>query len=317
MDLTIAPPVHTLNAITFDVEEWFHAANLGIPPERWSIPPSRLDKPLDAILTLLDQRRVRGTFFILGWVASHRPELVRRIHEAGHEIASHGYLHRPIKGQSRSTFIRDVARSKKGLEDLIGRPVLGYRAPGYSIGRETDWALDVLAELGFTYDSSIYPVRSPHRRYGVTGAPLGPYRVRPGLWEFPLPTLHLPAMRLPAATGAYLRIAPLTVTRWAIRQNQRRAIPTVVNVHPWELDAGQPRLPVSWWPRFLHYTNLHTTHGKLARLLADYRFAPLATLHRAYDLQSLARPRSLPVDAVWGTPTVARQPPRPYCVVGR
>ena len=303
--------------MTFDVEEWFHAANLGIPPERWSIPPSRLDQPVDAILALLGQQGVRGTFFILGWVASRRPELVRRIHEEGHEIASHGYLHRPIRGQSRSAFSRDVGRSKAILEDLIGRPVVGYRAPGYSVGRETNWALDVLAELGFTYDSSIYPVRSPHRRYGVTGTPLGPYRIRPGLWEFPLPTLRLPGLRVPAATGAYLRIAPLAVTRWALRQNQRQAIPTVVNIHPWELDPGQPRLPVSWWPRFLHYANLHTTRAKLARLLAEYRFAPLGTLRRTCESPSAARPRSLPAHAVLCSPNASQQPLRPDSVVGR
>ena len=317
MGPTIVPPVPTINAMTFDVEEWFHAANLGIPPAQWSIPPSRLDQPLDAILSLLGQHGVRGTFFILGWVVSRKPELVRRIHEEGHEIASHGYLHRSIRGQSRSAFTRDVVRSKAILEDLIGQPVFGYRAPSYSISRETDWALDVLLELGFNYDSSIYPVRSPHRRYGVTGTPLEPYRIRPGLWEFPLPTLRLPGMRVPAATGAYLRIAPLRVTRWAIHQNQRQAIPTVVNVHPWELDVDQPRLPVSWWPRFLHYTNLHTTYGKLARLLSEYRFASLDTLRRAYELQFAARPRSLPVEAVLGTRPMSRPPSRPEYVVGR
>ena len=297
--------------MTFDVEEWFQAANLGIPPERWNIPPSRLDQPLDAILDLLGQQGVQGTFFILGWVASRRPELVQRIHEQGHEIASHGYLHRPIGGQSRSAFARDVGRSKAILEDLIGWPVVGYRAPGYSVGRETTWALDVLAELGFTYDSSIYPVRSPHRRYGVTGTPLGPYQIRPGLWEFPLPTLRLPGLRVPAATGAYLRIAPLAVTRWALRQNQRQAIPTVVNVHPWELDPGQPRLPVSWWPRFLHYTNLHTTRGKLARLLAEFRFAPMGALRRTYESLSAARPRSMPAQAVLYSPNPSQQPLKP------
>ena len=132
-----------MNAMTFDVEEWFHAANLGIPPERWSIPRSRLDQPLEAILTLLGHEGIQGTFFILGWVASRRPELVRRIHEEGHEVASHGYLHRPLRGQSRSAFARDVGRSKAVLEDLTGGPVVGYRAPGYSVGRETGWALDV------------------------------------------------------------------------------------------------------------------------------------------------------------------------------
>ena len=274
------PEETAAGAMTFDVEEWFHAHNLRIPYHDWVGLPLRLERPVDDILTLLDRYDTRATFFILGWVAKRSPAIVRRIHTAGHEIASHGFRHQPITGQTPLQFREDVRASKALLEDLIQEAITGYRAPSYSIGRDTGWALDELEQVGFTYDSSIYPVRAPHGRYGVAASPLRPYRVRARLWEFPLPTWRVFGRRIPAATGAYLRLFPLGLTTRAIDQNLHRAIPVVVNMHPWELDPEQPRRTVPLWNGMLHYTNLRTTRGKLESLLQAYRFAPLSDMQR-------------------------------------
>ena len=285
----------SLNALTFDVEEWFQAENLKIPRAQWSELPSRLERPINETLALLDRYDTRATFFVLGWVASRQTVLIRRIRAAGHEIASHGYAHQPINQQSRVKFRDDVYASKLVLEDLLGEPITGYRAPGYSINHDTGWALDILGELGFAYDSSIYPVRAPHGRYGLPGAPLRPYRIRNRLWEFPLPTVSILGYRLPAATGGYLRLWPYRLTERAFRQNHRRGVPVVVNVHPWELDPDQPRQSAPLWNRTLHYTRLQTTRGRLARLLQTYQFVPLGTLQRHWEVATEPGvPRSMP-----------------------
>ncbi|MBU0716672.1 MAG: DUF3473 domain-containing protein [Planctomycetes bacterium] len=273
-----APPGPKVGALTFDVEEWFHAHNLSIPRSRWSLYPSRLERQIDDILATLDDHGTKATFFVLGQVAARNPSIVRRLWAAGHEIASHGYDHQSITELDRSSFHEDVRHSQALLEDLTGQRVRGYRAPSYSLRPELGWPVDVLEQLGFAYDSSIYPVRAPHRRYGSPGTSLRPYRLRSSLWEFPLPTVRVMGLRLPVATGAYLRIWPPRVTMHAIQQNLRESIPVVVNVHPWELDVDQPRVQTSWWHRKLHYTNLHTTLPKLRRLLDTCRFKPLLEL---------------------------------------
>ncbi|MBI4718809.1 MAG: DUF3473 domain-containing protein [Planctomycetes bacterium] len=270
-----------VGAITIDVEEWFHARNLHITPVRWSELPSRVERSIVELLELLARHEVQATFFVLGWVAHRHAAMVRRIHNAGHEIASHGYWHHPVDRLTPAQFRGDVRASKAVLEDLVGEPVHGYRAPGYSISRSTLWALDELADAGFAYDSSIYPARAPHGRYGIRDAPRVPYQIRPGLWEFPLPTFSVLGYRVPAATGAYLRLWPFAVTRFALRQNRKRCVPVIVNVHPWELDPQQPRWPAHWWERALHYTSLGATAGRLERMLATQRFVPVRSLRAA------------------------------------
>lgn len=266
------------NAVTFDVEEWFHAANLAVPRQRWETLGSRLDEPIEKILSLLEEHQTRATFFVLGWLARRLPQLVRKIHDAGHEIASHGYWHESVTGQSRNEFADDVRLAKETIEEIIGHAVIGYRAPNYSINARTTWALAELEQQGFAYDSSVYPVRAPHGRYGSAGGPLRPYRIRPGLWEFPLPTMTILGRRIPAATGGYLRLCPMSITERALKQNARCNIPVVVNIHPWELDPDHPRWPAPWWKRALHYNNLHTTSHKLARLLKLHRFTAVSAL---------------------------------------
>ena len=298
------------HVLTFDVEEWFHARNLGVDRMRWSGFPSRLDKPIDTILALLAEHETHATFFVLGWVARRSPDLVRRIHRAGHEIASHGYGHRPIYEQTPAQFREDIHKSKSLLEEIIGTRVLGYRAPSYSIGPETDWALDILQDAGFAYDSSIYPTRAPHGRYGMPGTPLHPYRIRTGLWEFPLPTWRVLGWRVPAATGAYLRLAPLIVTRLAVNQNVRRGIPVVINLHPWELDPAQPRSAAPRWNRFLHYANLHTTQRKLSTLLGMYHFVRAYDLWRRCEPRPVSKPRREIIGSASGDGVRVRDPRR-------
>ncbi|MFQ5414111.1 MAG: XrtA system polysaccharide deacetylase [Phycisphaerae bacterium] len=281
--MTRAQPRHDTkpvpNALTFDVEEWFHAHNLGIDRGRWGALPSRLAGPIDDILALLDKYDTTATFFVLGWTAGRCPDLVRRIADAGHEVASHGFSHEPLTVLTRDTFRDDVRRSIDVLMDVTGRTVRGYRAPRYSVTDTDHWAFDELVALGFRYDSSVYPARAPHGRYGRSDAPLRPFRVRPGLWEFPLPVLRVLGRRFPVAAGAYLRLWPMVVTHHAFQQNRRDGIPMIVNVHPWELDPDQPRWPTTWRAGRVHYAQLTTTAGKLATLLDRHRFVPLERLH--------------------------------------
>jgi len=261
--------------LTFDLEEWFHAHNLGVPPSTWSYWPLRTPRIVDALLDLLDEHATMATFFVLGWLARRAPDMVRRIAARGHEIASHGYRHRLASEQSPHEFRRDVQTSRKLLEDLSNRPILGYRAPRYSIRPDMHWALNILEQSGFTYDSSVYPARSWHGKYGQEGTPRSPFRITGQLWEFPLPVWQVGSMKIPTATGAYFRIMPFWVTRQVIAQYTRLGIPAVINIHPWELDPHQPRYPAAKVSRLIHYMGLGGTWGKLRSLLSTHRFGPL------------------------------------------
>ncbi len=270
------------HAFTVDLEAWFHAHNLNIARSQWDELPLRLDEPVQQLLMLLEKHHTRATFFVLGYVARRQPSLVTAIHQAGHEIASHGMNHQRVDKLSESQFRDDVSRAKQTLESLIGEPVIGYRAPAYSIGSENHWSLDVLRELGMCYDSSIYPVRSPHSRYGVPGASLSPTTLDCGLYEFPLPTWKLFHHRLPAATGGYLRLWPMLITRQTFSQYDKANRPVVVNVHPWELDPGQPRQAVPFMRRLTHYTNLSKTLSRLDRVLSRHEFLTLRDMYQQY-----------------------------------
>jgi polysaccharide deacetylase family protein (PEP-CTERM system associated) len=269
------------NALTFDVEEYFHAEAFAgvLRPEEWPSLPSRVAASTERLLDLLDRSGTRATFFVLGWVAERQPALVREIHGLGHEVACHGHAHRMIQHLSREEFARDVSRAKTALEDLTGAPVIGYRAPTFSVMRETLWSLDVLAETGFLYDSSIFPIR--HDRYGIPDAPRFPHRLRTAgggeIAEFPLSTLPLLGQRMPVAGGGYFRLLPYGVTRWALRRlNTREGQPAIGYLHPWELDPGQPRLPVGVLARLRHTLNIGRTEVRLGRLLDDFDWAPVA-----------------------------------------
>lgn len=283
------------NALTFDVEEYFHAEAFArvLRPEEWPALESRVVATTERILDILDRERVRATFFILGWVAERQPDLVREIASLGHEIGCHGYGHRMIKHLTRSEFKRDVTRAKSALEDAIGHAVLGYRAPTFSITRETVWSLEVLCEAGFRYDSSIFPI--VHDRYGISDAPRFPHRLKAPngceVAEFPMSTVMLLGRRVPVAGGGYFRLMPYALTRRALRRINREGQPAMVYLHPWELDPDQPRLPVGPLTRIRHLVNIGKTEARLVRLLGDFAFGPAADVLAATGLLAIGDPK--------------------------
>jgi polysaccharide deacetylase family protein (PEP-CTERM system associated) len=264
-----------VNALTVDVEDYFQVWALSpyIPRSKWDETPARVERNVDLILQLLDEAGAHATFFTLGWVAERFPELVRRIAAAGHEIASHGYAHAKATDLDRERFLADILLAKTILQDIVGAEVRGYRAPSFSIGRDNEsWAYDCIAEAGYHYSSSVYPIRHDH--YGTPDAPRFPYRTRDDLLEVPITTARFLERNWPAGGGGYFRLMPYLVSRWLIqRVNEVDERPAIFYFHPWELDPGQPRVPgVDRKTRFRHYLNLHQTEHRLRRLLADFRW---------------------------------------------
>jgi polysaccharide deacetylase family protein (PEP-CTERM system associated) len=261
------------NALSFDIEDWFQVENLreACPIDSWDRQPLRVEVGTDIILSSLEAAGARATFFILGWIAERRPELVRRIAAAGHEIASHGYGHQLVYDMTPESFRADLRRSKTLLEDICGARVLGYRAPSFSITRGSMWAIDVLREEGFAYDSSVFPV-SVHDRYGMEEFGTKPFSWPNGLLEIPLAVAEIGKRKWPVAGGGYFRLLPYWVLRPLLKRINRGGQAFTFYLHPWELDSGQPRVQVAPWLGFRHYVNLRRTQPKLSQLLADFRF---------------------------------------------
>jgi polysaccharide deacetylase family protein (PEP-CTERM system associated) len=233
----------------------------------------------DLVLELLSRHGATATFFCLGWVARRQPSLIRRIAEAGHEVASHGWWHRRVTTLTRAEFRDDVRSSKRLLEDQAGRAVLGYRAPSFSIVPGREWALDVLIEEGYTYDSSLFPIRRPGYGYPDGGtSPHTLFRPAGSLVEFPPATITIAGVRVPAGGGGYFRQFPYAVTRRAFRDHVMRGETATFYIHPWELDPDQPRLTASPVTRFRHYRGLSETATRLERLLGEFRFTSARTL---------------------------------------
>jgi len=271
-----------VNAMTVDVEDYFHVSVFDgtLPRHEWARLESRVCANTERLLEIFEEADTRATFFVLGWVAERHPDLVRRIAALGHEIASHGYAHRLVYDQTADAFRQDVRRAKTLLEDAGGCPVLGYRAPSYSITPRSLWALDILIDEGYAYDTSIFPIR--HDRYGIPVSARHAYVLeRPAgrLIEVPASTARIGPLNLPIAGGGYFRILPYAWTRWGIaRLNREEGKPAIFYLHPWEIDPGQPRLHVGTLGRFRHYRNLSRTESRLRSLLGDFSFAPLRTL---------------------------------------
>jgi polysaccharide deacetylase family protein (PEP-CTERM system associated) len=273
-----------LNALSIDVEDYFqvNAFVRNVRRDQWDSYPLRVGANTARILDLLDEFGITATFFVLGWVAERLPALVKEIHARGHEVACHGYGHELIYNIGADAFRTDVRRAKQLLEDQIGSQVQGYRAPSYSITGKSMWALDILIEEGFRYDSSIFPVY--HDTYGVPDAPRFPYRIsRPcgSITEFPLTTYPLrlggKEYRLPIAGGGYLRLLPCELIRRGIASiNAAEQQPAVLYFHPWEIDPGQPRIKASLKSRFRHYLNLEKTESKLRHLMQGLEFGTMA-----------------------------------------
>lgn len=269
------------NAMTIDVEDYFHVSAFAssIASTQWDSYACRVEANTGKLLGMFSDGGIKATFFVLGWVAERYPALVRSIAAQGHEIACHGYSHRLVYDQTPAEFRAETQRSKGVLEDLVQTPVLGYRAASYSITSKSLWALDILAELGFTYDSSIFPVR--HDRYGIPGGSRRPYRLRTpagaSLVEFPLTTVELGRYRLPVSGGGYFRLFPYFLTRMALASvNGREQRPFIFYLHPWEVDPGQPRVKSGWLSRFRHYNNLERCEPRLRQLMADFEFGTAA-----------------------------------------
>jgi len=266
------------HALSFDIEEFFHSQNFSgaVTDGDWPHLPSRVEPYTYKILEQLAAAGRRATFFVLGWVAARHPELITAIARAGHEIASHGYQHHLVYHQTPEAFREDIHRTKRMLEELIGSPVAGYRAPSYSIVRRSLWALDILAAEGYRYDSSIFPVH--HDRYGIPDAPRFPFRLANGLLEFPLSTWTPFGLRLPIAGGGYFRLFPYAVIRTAFRSLERAGRPAVFYLHPWDLDSGQPVDRLSPVQRFRQTVGAGGAVRKFGRLLKEFAFAPVGVV---------------------------------------
>ena len=266
------------HCLSFDVEEHFQVSAFDSSRRRnhWNTSESRVERSTHLILEILALRKVRATFFILGWIAERHPGLVKVIADQGHEVASHGYGHELITAQTPPFFREDIRKAKQILEDLVGGTVAGYRAPSFTITTETKWALPILAEEGYLYDSSIFPIL--HDRYGMYGVNPWCHQIHTNsgsLWEVPPSTAMLAGVRIPVAGGGYLRLFPYAMLKRLLLRVEQEGQPLVMYLHPWELDPNQPRMAGSMVSRFRHYLNLHTTEKKLRALLSDFSFGPI------------------------------------------
>lgn len=282
--------------MTVDVEDYFHVAAFKkvVSPRDWERWPPRVENNTRRLLDLFDELSIQATFFVLGWVAERHPELVRDINRRGHEIASHGYSHQLIFEQSPVVFREETLRAKAVLEDICATEVDGYRAASYSITRKSLWALDILAEAGFTWDSSIFPIR--HDTYGMVESPRQPYHlITPSgasLIEFPLSTVRMGPLSIPAAGGGYFRQYPYWLSRFLLNRAGETHGARIFYLHPWEIDPQQPRIQgAGWKSNFRHYRNLERCLGRLRRLCQDFSFTTVKaclaspSIHSTFDLR--------------------------------
>lgn len=268
-----------LNALTIDVEDYYMVSAFSdvIRFEDWPLHESRVEASTMTVLDLLDEYGLKATFFVLGWVAERNPGIVSEISRRGHELASHSYRHRLAYELSTKEFREDTRRSKRLIEDITGQKVSGYRAPSYSVTAKSFWALEALLEEGFTYDSSIFPIR--HDRYGIPGFKRFAEKISNGageILEIPLSTVRVFGNNIPIAGGGYLRFLPVKFIEWGIRSiNDKDSQPAVIYLHPWELDPGQPKIKGKLTSVLRHNMNMDKTSSKLRRLLESFRFGPI------------------------------------------
>lgn len=269
--------------MTVDVEDYFQvsAFSQSIALKDWDSLEYRAEVNTEKLLRIFDEFDVKATFFVLGWIAQRSPELIRSIQVAGHEVACHGLNHQLVYRQTLADFTEETRRSKLLLEDITGEAVRGYRAASWSITSRSLWALDVLIDLGFEYDSSVFPIR--HDRYGIPGASPWPGMIESpdgrSIVEFPPSTVPVMGTRLPVAGGGYFRLLPYKVTQMGLRRvNRDFNRPFIFYLHPWEIDPNQPRIEASWLSRFRHYTNLARTETRLRRMLSEFRFTTVSNV---------------------------------------
>jgi polysaccharide deacetylase family protein (PEP-CTERM system associated) len=270
------------NALSVDVEDWFHvgAFERVISPADWPTLECRVERNTDALLAMFDDAGIKATFFTLGWVAERYPQLMRRIADAGHELANHGSNHDRVFTFTPQQFAADIDRARKNIEDASGAKVAGYRAPSFSIDQRTPWAHEVLAEQGYAYSSSVAPVKHDH--YGWADAPRFAFRPVKGsdFVEIPVTTAMFAGKRLAAGGGGFFRMLPYAFSRWAVRQvNGSDQRPAIIYFHPWEIDPGQPRVanaPIK--SKLRHYSRLNAMAGKLKMLMHDFQWDRLDTI---------------------------------------
>jgi polysaccharide deacetylase family protein (PEP-CTERM system associated) len=276
------------NALTIDVEDYFQVSAFAphIARSEWNTRECRVERNIHCVLQMLADHNTKATFFTLGWIAERYPQLVRDIVAQGHELASHGYGHERASDQTEDAFFADVQLAKVILEDLSGADVRGYRAPSFSIGKRNLWAFDCLARAGYSYSSSVYPIKHDH--YGMPDSPRFAYEVRPGLTEIPITTLRVLKRNLPSSGGGYFRLLPYALSRWMLgRVNAADRESGVFYFHPWEIDTEQPRVAgISSKTRFRHYVNIHRMEGRLNRLLGDFKWGRMDQIF----LDKLAQP---------------------------
>ncbi|MES9991091.1 MAG: XrtA system polysaccharide deacetylase [Candidatus Thiodiazotropha sp.] len=272
-----------VNAMTVDVEDYFQVSAFAkeVSKDDWSNFESRVERNTEKCLEIFSDREITATFFVLGWIAERYPQLVRTISEQGHEIACHGYSHDLVYNQSIDLFTEETKRSKNILQDIVGQEVVGYRAASYSITKKSIWALDVLEELGFKYDSSVFPII--HDRYGIPNAEINIYTHMTNngnsIIEIPLSTIGIANKRLPIGGGGYFRLFPYWLTRAGLKHlNVKNNRPIIFYLHPWELDPGQPRIKSSLLSEFRHYINLEKVEDRLNRLIDDFRFSSISSM---------------------------------------
>ncbi len=291
-------PIPIPDALSVDVEDYFHVEAFAdrIRPDTWEQYPSRVVDNTRRVLELFSGAGVRGTFFILGWVAEKFPRLVREIHAAGHELGCHSYLHQCIWRLTPEQFREDTRRALAAIQDAVGSPATGYRAPTFSIVERTLWAVEILAEEGLQYDSSVFPVR--HDVYGMPSAPRSAFRWElsngHSMPELPMSTIRMLGSNLPVGGGGYLRLLPMAYSRCGQRILRRSRQPLQLYLHPWEIDPDQPRLPGRWKSQLRHYHNLHAMRHRIEQLIGAGRFGPLGEVLAAYGEQDSLPAVSLP-----------------------
>ncbi|MCG7987780.1 MAG: DUF3473 domain-containing protein [Candidatus Thiodiazotropha lotti] len=277
-----------INAITVDVEDYYQvsAFNKQITRADWDGYESRVYDNTHRILKIFDDNNIKGTFFILGWVAERNKKLINEISELGHEVACHGYSHDLVYNQTPETFLEETKQSKAIIEDIVGKPIKGYRAASYSITEKSLWALDILTECGFSYDSSIFPIM--HDRYGIPGAKTMPHRLKTEkgneIIEFPLSTVGVAKRRLPVSGGGYFRLFPYWLSKAGLnRVNRNDQMPFIFYMHPWEIDEGQPKIKSSRLSEFRHYNNIDKFEARLLKLIRDFEFSTVSDVLQRLD----------------------------------
>ncbi|MEJ2619750.1 MAG: DUF3473 domain-containing protein [Candidatus Thiodiazotropha sp.] len=277
-----------INAITVDVEDYYQvsAFNKQVTKADWEGYESRVYDNTQRILKIFDDNSIKGTFFVLGWVAERNKKLIKEIDDLGHEVACHGYSHDLVYNQTPEKFLDETRQSKAIIEDIIGSAIKGYRAASYSITGKSLWALDILTECGFTYDSSIFPI--VHDRYGIPGAKTRPHRLTTEkgnqIVEFPLSTVGIMKRRLPVSGGGYFRLFPYWLSKAGLKRvNQNDRMPFIFYMHPWEIDEGQPKIKSSRLSEFRHYNNIHKFETRLLKLVSDFEFSTVSEVLQRLD----------------------------------